>query len=525
MKAKNLVGEKFGSLTVLGRDEVKHKDGVYWKCQCDCGNIIFTKSYRLTSGHTKSCGCLKHKHTYEDLTNSKFGYLTVDSFAYIKDKRSYWNGICKCGNTVVAMAKLLKKGSITSCGCKRKEIRKSLLNERFGHLLVIKEGIENDKTIRICKCDCGNIIKVRSGSLTGGNIKTCGKCMLRFENNNRENLKGKVFHHLTVLSYARTIGKDAFWNCKCKCGNKLIVKSNNLKHGYVKSCKKCAHSTSFGEKEVIDFVKTIYKGYVIENDKVTVAPKELDIYIPEKKFAIEYDGLYWHSEKAGKKQSYHWNKTKMCLEKGIRLLHIYENEWRDKQDICKSMIASALGIYERKEFARYCEVKEVTDKKVVIDFFNENHIQGAVHNYSLCLGLYKDGQLLQAVVFGKHHFGKKGTIELYRMVTKKNTQVIGGFSKLMKHSPYDTVVSYVALRLFDAKGYLAGNWKIEHRSQPSFDITDGANLYTRHLFKKERCLKMFTNVTEDMTEREMQIKNGFYRIWDCGTYKVVWNRP
>ena len=100
-----------------------------------------------------------------------------------------------------------------------------------------------------------------------------------------------------------------------------------------------------------------------------------------------------------------------------------------------------------------------------------------------------------------------------------------GFSKLMKHSPYDTVVSYVALRLFDAKGYLAGNWKIEHRSQPSFDITDGANLYTRHLFKKERCLKMFTNVTEDMTEREMQIKNGFYKVWDCGTYKVVWNRP
>lgn len=214
----------------------------------------------------------------------------------------------------------------------------------------------------------------------------------------------------------------------------------------------------------------------------------------------------------------------MCLDKGIRLLHIYSSEWRDKQDICKSMIASALGIYKRKEYARNCEVKEVTNKKTVIDFFNENHIQGAVHNYSLCLGLYKDNELLQAVVFGKQHFGKKGTIELYRMVTKKNAQVIGGFSKLMKHSPYDTVVSYVALRLFDAKGYLAGNWKIEHRSQPSFDITDGANLYTRHLFKKERCLKMFTNVTEDMTEREMQIKNGFYKVWDCGTYRVVWNR-
>ena len=94
----------------------------------------------------------------------------------------------------------------------------------------------------------------------------------------------------------------------------------------------------------------------------------------------------------------------------------------------------------------------------------------------------------------------------------------------MKHCPYDKVISYVALRIFDGKGYFNSGWKLKHISSPSFCITDGINVYSRHLFKKERCLEMFDNVTEDMTEREMQMRNGFYRNWDCGTYKVEWNR-
>lgn len=131
---------------------------------------------------------------------------------------------------------------------------------------------------------------------------------------------------------------------------------------------------------------------------------------------------------------------------------------------------------------------------------------------------------MQVCVFGKQFFGRNGDIELYRMATKLNTQVLGGFSKLMKHCPWNTVVSYVALRMFDGRGYLAGKWKIEHIANPSFCITDGVNVYSRHLFKKEACLKKFDNVTEDMTEREMQVKNGFYRLWDSGTYKVRWTR-
>ena len=523
MKKSNLIGLKFNYLTVIGEGTGKAKNKVYWKCRCDCGNITNIETSKLVSLHTLSCGCIKGKKQIKDLTNKRFGSLTVIKFAYIKENKAYWYCKCDCGREIIKQGKLLNNGHITSCGCRiNRKVTKDLTKQKFNRLTVISFAyIKNHKTYWKCQCDCGNIVTVAGTSLTQGNTKSCG-CLVH-TNTTRIDLQGKKFGKLKVLQYVRTIDKVPIWLCQCDCGNKVAVKSIYLLHNETKSCG-CVRNTSFKEKEVVAFVKSIYKGEVIENDRSIIAPKELDVYIPEKNFAIEYNGLYWHSEAQDKGQSYHLNKTKMCMNKGIRLLHIYENEWRDKQDICKSMIASALGIYERKEFARKCEVKEVTDRKTVIDFFEQNHIQGAVYKFSLCLGLYKGDELLQAVVFGKQHFGKNGDYELYRMVTKKNVQVLGGFSKLMKHCPYDTVVSYVALRMFDAKGYLAGNWKIEHISHPSFCITDGINVYSRHLFKKDKCLKLFDNVTEDMTEREMQIKNGYYRLWDCGTYKVRWCR-
>ena len=66
--------------------------------------------------------------------------------------------------------------------------------------------------------------------------------------------------------------------------------------------------------------------------------------------------------------------------------------------------------------------------------------------------------------------------------------------------------------MFDDKGYLAGKRRIENQAKHSCCITDGVNVFSRHLFKKAECLKRFSNVTEDMTEREMKIRNGFYRL-------------
>ncbi|MBR4316364.1 MAG: hypothetical protein IKP65_05310 [Alphaproteobacteria bacterium] len=72
----------------------------------------------------------------------------------------------------------------------------------------------------------------------------------------------------------------------------------------------------------MDFIKSIYPYDIIENDKTMIKPYELDIYIPEKQVAIEFDGIYWHNEE-NKPKNYHLMKTELCEEKGIHLIHIF----------------------------------------------------------------------------------------------------------------------------------------------------------------------------------------------------------
>ena len=280
--------------------------------------------------------------------------------------------------------------------------------------------------------------------------------------------------------------------------------------------KNYSHSSK-DERDLVKFVKSIYCDEIIENDRKTIFPKELDVYIPNKKVAIEFDGLYWHSTEHQKNKNYHLDKTTMCEKKGIRLIHVFEDEWKFKQNIVKSIISSSLGIYERKIFARKCEVKEIGDREFR-NFCDKNHIQGEC-NSSERLGLFYEGELLQCVGFGKSRFTKNEN-ELIRMVTKLNTQVIGGFSKLMKHYGKDCI-SYVDRRLFNGDGYLSSGFKKISVNKPNYYYTKKFERFYRMNFTKKNIAKKFPKeFDESLTEEQNMEKLGYYRIYDCGTIKV-----
>lgn len=121
----DLTGKKFERLKVLKRDLSKNK-GVYWLCECECGNLRSVLGNRLKSGETKSCGCLQKERSAEfnqrfvtDLKGQKFGKLTVlekDNTQKIGDG-SYWLCRCECGNIKTVKAKYLQNNSVNSCGC------------------------------------------------------------------------------------------------------------------------------------------------------------------------------------------------------------------------------------------------------------------------------------------------------------------------------------------------------------------------------------------------------------------------
>lgn len=123
-KLKNLIGKKFGKLTVIERAESritpKGQIKSVWKCLCDCGNEIEVLASNLVRGNTKSCGCSSaeyaNKSKYLDLTGEKFGKLTVLCRARMKDRNSYWLCRCECGTEKEISMVALRHGQ-KSCGC------------------------------------------------------------------------------------------------------------------------------------------------------------------------------------------------------------------------------------------------------------------------------------------------------------------------------------------------------------------------------------------------------------------------
>lgn len=285
---------------------------------------------------------------------------------------------------------------------------------------------------------------------------------------------------------------------------------------------------SYSEKELVNFIHSIYNGEIIENPRNIISPSELDIYIPNKNLAIEFDGIYWHNE-LYKDLNYHLNKTKKCSEKGIDLIHVFEDDWKYKKEIVKSMIASRLGIYQQKVFARKCEIKNITKNEAEL-FFNENHLQGFT-NCNDYIALIYNNEVVQCVAIQEKGW-HDGNVELTRMVTKLNTQVVGGFSKLMKfvYDKYKSpITSYIYRAWFNGKGYNKSGFKVIKENPPSYSyVMNGKRIHKSH-FRKDKIKKMYEKgllkfYDETKTEHENMMNNHIYRIYDCGTIKVVYKK-
>lgn len=110
-------------------------------------------------------------------------------------------------------------------------------------------------------------------------------------------------------------------------------------------CKKCSNSNvSKPEIQVQNFVKTL--GYeIVSNTRKIIKPYELDIYIPDLNKAIEFNGDWWHYNPKNTKcrgEDYHKMKTKMCEDVQIKLLHVRETDWKNKNNKIRKQIIDFL---------------------------------------------------------------------------------------------------------------------------------------------------------------------------------------
>jgi hypothetical protein len=270
---------------------------------------------------------------------------------------------------------------------------------------------------------------------------------------------------------------------------------------------------------MVNFVNELNIRYS-ENDRSLLNGKELDIYIPSHNVGIEFNGLYWHSELFVDK-NYHLNKTELCEEKGVQLIHIFEDEWLNKQDIVKSRVKNILGVTDETIYARKCEIREVSTKEKT-KFLNDNHIQGAVGS-KINLGLYYNNELVSIMTFGKRPILNKSEYEMLRFCNKLNTNVVGGASRLFKsfikrYNPNE-IISYADRRWSMGNMYEKLGFEFIENTEPNWFIINGKNREHRVKYQKHRLIEM--GFDENKTADQILFENDMNKIYDCGTKKYI----
>lgn len=280
--------------------------------------------------------------------------------------------------------------------------------------------------------------------------------------------------------------------------------------------KKCICSynnvSSIQQKEIEEFIKSLNVNYK-SSDRTNLTGFELDIFIIDKNLAIEYNGLYWHSNAIQHDKHYHEKKTIACRQLGINLFHIFQDEWELKQDIIKSMIKNRLGL-SSSVYARQCKIS-ILSPSVASTFFKENHLDGDTKGFiTYCLRVNND--IVSAIKIRKPHSSKwKGYIEIARFVSKQCINVIGGHSRLISHiskNHNEKIVSYVDTRFGgEGKHCEMSNMKLDHITGIGFWWTDRIKRFNR----------LYCKANKEKTELELSKEMKLLKIWGCSNLVYV----
>lgn len=243
--------------------------------------------------------------------------------------------------------------------------------------------------------------------------------------------------------------------------------------------KHLVRKTFNAENEINTFVKSL--GFETKtNDRKILNGQEIDILVPEANIGIEHNGLYWHSEKNGKDEHYHLNKTIKCEEKGIKLFHIFEHEWIEKQEIVKSLISNGLKIWKNEIHFSECKIKKI-NKIEKSSFLKENNLFGDDES-NYWYGLTFNGELVELITAVKK---EKDVFEIVSHCKKLNFKINNGFEKLIsflksKHN-LKSVLFFVDRR---------------------FELDD-APINLKHI--------------DTIKPNILYLEKSTYKIWDCGS--------
>lgn len=296
-------------------------------------------------------------------------------------------------------------------------------------------------------------------------------------------------------------------------------------------CPACSCRSSRPEQEIADFLSQLTT--VEQRNRSVIAPKEIDLWLPDFNMGIEYHGLYWHTtEKVGK---LHKEKWQLAQQAGIRLVQIFEDEWLNKQEIVKRRLLAFLGKAEKRD-ARKLQLKNVQWGEAK-KFLNSTHIQGAGAP-GTAYGLYEADTLVAIATFGKSRSGamtgarNEGEFEVLRYASLGSVR--GGFTRLFAQFKKDfsphKIISYCDLRYGIGGLYETAGFQLESVTEPDYWWVPKGRIerVTRYAVQKHKLAKpeheLNTLYAPNKTENQICAEAGWERIHGVGNQKWVWQR-
>lgn len=326
-------------------------------------------------------------------------------------------------------------------------------------------------------------------------------------------LKTKLEDRFTLLTtdkmlFERDSNKDCLVQIQCtRCLKTSELTAYNVVRKVQQLCASCDRWSSTFETEIGDFIESL--GFKVIRRSL-VDGYEIDIIVKDKMLGIECNGLYWHSVAVQPNKNHHQNKTDACNLAGLKLIHVFEDEWRDKRQIIEGMIKSRLGLNSRI-FARKCMLK-VLDVHARREFFTKNHIDGDVKS-TVCFGLMIGNTVVAALSLRRPRANDHDVIEIARFASLPGFTVSGGLSKLLAHAVRwihtnagaNRLLTYVDTRYGDGHAYESVGFKLDHLTSLRFWWTDKTHRYDRMVFRAHN----------GTSEAQIAKQNKVFRIYGC----------
>lgn len=489
---------------------------------------------RWTDVITFTCAKCSNKHT-------------IKSLAYF-EKNSI-NKKFKCNSCIQLAKGLISKESLNVFldNIKMKPIEKpKLLENTIFNKIATEEYLKKvnnitkwhivefngskEKSKFQCK-SCGSIKKTQSQNVVNES-KGCNNCFLMTQKSNVNDKIIQICKDNNIILLEQYKDVDSFIKFKCNnCGINFEKSWSKITGDrYALNCINCNKRVNKAQNTIASFVQSLIGIDPEQNNRVLIKPLELDILI-NNKFAIEYCGAIWHSSRFGKSSTYHQEKLDACTAKDIRLITMFDDEWKNKEDICKSRIRNLLGLTNNKIYARKCEIKKIPNEDALA-FCLKNHIQGKGQT-NKSYGLYYENNLVSVMTFSLPSASKAGKKkdydwELNRFCSLLDTVVIGGANKILaafrKDYPKDRIITFCDLRWGNGKVYENMGFKFLYRTRPNYYyIGESTNWERKHRFgfTKQKLINLFSETDITLTEKQIALKNGLFQMHDCGHLKFI----